>query len=197
MRRSPSTSSTCDPALAGLQDFYVFDLGGGSLECLAFRGRRVQQAVSLQLGCVRLTEKFVSDRGAPFAVDLFPRIAAYCAQAMASAGFAFDLPPGAVAVGTGGTITTVRTIVAAQHGVALEASAPDVALETLHRQLLEIGGLPLAARRQVAGLPPARADVFPTALATLIAVAERGRFSAFRHSLYNLRFGLAREALGG
>jgi exopolyphosphatase/guanosine-5'-triphosphate,3'-diphosphate pyrophosphatase len=52
---------TCDPALADLRDFYVFDLGGGSLECLAFRDRRIEQAVSLQLGCVRLTEQFVRD----------------------------------------------------------------------------------------------------------------------------------------
>ena len=39
-----------DPALSGLRDFYVFDLGGGSLECLAFRDRRVVQAVSLPPG---------------------------------------------------------------------------------------------------------------------------------------------------
>jgi exopolyphosphatase/guanosine-5'-triphosphate,3'-diphosphate pyrophosphatase len=50
-------------------------------------------------------------------------------------------------------------------------------------------------RKEVPGLPPARADVFPTALATLLAVAELGRFSAYRHSLYNLRWGLAAEEL--
>ena len=49
---------TSDPALATLGDFCVFDLGGGSLECLSFRERKIEQAVSLQLGCVRLTEKF-------------------------------------------------------------------------------------------------------------------------------------------
>jgi exopolyphosphatase/guanosine-5'-triphosphate,3'-diphosphate pyrophosphatase len=48
---------TSDPALVDLQDFYVFDLGGGSLECLLFRERAITQAVSLQLGCVRLTER--------------------------------------------------------------------------------------------------------------------------------------------
>ena len=54
---------TCDPALTTLRDFYVFDLGGGSLECLAFRDRQIAQAVSLQLGCVRLTDKFVAELG--------------------------------------------------------------------------------------------------------------------------------------
>ena len=186
----------CDPALSALENFYVFDLGGGSLECLAFRNRQVKQAASLQLGCVRLTEKFVPDPTAPFSTKHARQIEAHCEEAFARAGFVFDLPGGTVAVGTGGTITTVRAIVAAQRGVALEATSPEVSVDTLRTQLKEIGGLALAARQQVAGLPPTRADVFPTALATLIAVAERGKFTAFRHSFYNLRFGLAREALG-
>ena len=186
---------TCDPALAGLKDFYVFDLGGGSLECLAFRARQARQAVSLQLGCVRLTEKFVADPALPFAPEVAQRIVAYCDATFARSGFAFNLPPGSTAVGTGGTVTTVRAILAAQRGLTLGATPPDVVVSTLRTQLREIGALPLAARRQVPGLPPARADVFPAALATLVAVAERGRFTSFRHSLFNLRFGLAAETL--
>lgn len=186
---------TCDPALASLRDFYVLDLGGGSLECLKFRDRQVTQAVSLQLGCVRLTEKFVPDPAAPFSAEADLRIAAHCAETFERSGFAFNLPPGATAVGTGGTFTTVRTILAAQRGITLDATPPDLVVSTIRTQLREIGALPLAARQQVSGLPPARADVFPTALATLIAVADRGRFTSFRHSLFNLRYGLAAEAL--
>jgi hypothetical protein len=37
--------------------------------------------------------------------------------------------------------------------------------------------------------------VFPTALATLLAVADAGELPAFRNSLHNLRFGLAAELL--
>ena len=186
---------TCEPALAALENFYVFDLGGGSLECLAFRDRQVRQAASLQLGCVRLTEKYVPHPAAPFSPALSQRIAGHCDEVFARSGFAFDLPPGAVAVGTGGTITTARAIAAARKGVSLEQTPPDVTVDELRSQLREIGGMTLDARRHVAGLPPARADVFPTALATLIAVAERGQFAAFRHSFYNLRFGVAAEAL--
>ena len=155
----------------------------------------MKQAVSLQLGCVRLTEKFVPDPSAPFTAELSQRIAAHCDAEFARSGFAFNLPPGSTAVGTGGTVTTVRAILASQRGVPLAATPPDVIASTLRTQLREIGALPLAARQQVPGLPPARADVFPTALATLIAVADRGRFTSFRHSLFNLRYGLAAEAL--
>lgn len=186
---------TCDPALAALDNFYVFDLGGGSLECLAFRDRRIVQAVSLQLGCVRLTEKFVADSTAPFAESAAIAIAAHTRAIVSAAGFAFSLPQSAVAVGTGGTITTVRTILAARAGTSLDQTPPIVTLAQLRELLALLGPLSLAARRQISGLPPARADVFPTALATMIALAELGGLDAFLHSFYNLRYGLAAEAL--
>jgi exopolyphosphatase / guanosine-5'-triphosphate,3'-diphosphate pyrophosphatase len=44
-------------------------------------------------------------------------------------------------------------------------------------------------------MPAARADVFPAAVITMLSVAEYGHISSFQHSLYNLRWGLAAEAL--
>jgi exopolyphosphatase/guanosine-5'-triphosphate,3'-diphosphate pyrophosphatase len=186
---------TCDPALAALRDFYVFDLGGGSLECLAFRDRRITRAVSLQLGCVRLTEKFVADRSAPFAEPAATAIASHIRATLAASDFAFSLPPVAVAVGTGGTVTTARAILAARAGATLEQTDTLVTLADLRALLAWLGALPLAPRQQIPGLPPARADVFPAALATVIALAETGGFPAYRNSLHNLRYGLAAEAL--
>ena len=186
---------TSDPALARLRDFYVFDLGGGSLECLAFRDREIQRAVSLQLGCVRLTEKFVPDPTAPFSSDARHAIRQHTHALLVQSGFGFALPAGAAAIGTGGTVTVARAILAARTGLTLEASEPQVTLAQLHELLAWMGPLPLAARRSITGLPPARADVMPAALATLITVAETGTFTAYRHSLYNLRYGLAAEAL--
>jgi exopolyphosphatase/guanosine-5'-triphosphate,3'-diphosphate pyrophosphatase len=186
---------TCDPALIALRDFYVFDLGGGSLEGLSFRDRRITRAVSLQLGCVRLTEKFVADPSAPFAEPAASAIASHIRAALAASDFAFSLPPAAVAVGLGGTVTTARAILAARAGATLEQTDSLVTLADLRALLAWLGALPLAPRQQIPGLPAARADVFPTALATVIALAEIGGFSAYRNSLHNLRYGLAAEAL--
>lgn len=187
---------TSDPALRHLRDFYVFDLGGGSLECLAFAGRAVRQATSLPLGCVRLTEKFVADPAAPLSPAARERIAATVRTQLAAAPFTFSLPAGTPAVGTGGTVACARAILGARHGVAFSQTTPAVTRAEL-RELLEwIGALPLAARRAIPGLPPARADVFPAALATLDTVAETAGISAFHHSLCNLRYGLAAQALG-
>ena len=185
---------TCDPALADLRDFYVFDLGGGSLECLAFCNRRIQQAVSLQLGCVRLTEKFVADPSAPFSAEARQRIDAHVRDVLRQSGFRFTLTA-AAGVGTGGTVATVRAILGARTGRPVEAADPRVTLALLRELLDQTGALPLAQRCLVPGLPPSRADVFPAALATIIALADVGGLGEFRHSFYNLRWGLAAETL--
>jgi exopolyphosphatase/guanosine-5'-triphosphate,3'-diphosphate pyrophosphatase len=187
----------CDPALSRLQNFYVFDLGGGSLECLAFRGRRPGQAVSLQLGCVRMTERFVADPALPFAASASREIGACVRAAIGESGFEFGLPRGSAAVGTGGTLTTVRAMRAGRQRVPFERTDPVITVAELRRLLAEVAPQTLAARRRIPGLPPERADVFPAALATLVSIAELGRFDRFRHSLYNLRWGLAAGLLAG
>jgi exopolyphosphatase/guanosine-5'-triphosphate,3'-diphosphate pyrophosphatase len=181
----------CDPALEALRDFYVFDLGGGSLECLDFRDRKVAQAASLQLGCVRLTEMLVADPALPFTAGEL--IAARVGTTVAAAGF--SLAHGGAAVGTGGTLTTARAVLGARAGRTLEKTDPRITVGQLRGMLSQVGGLALADRRKVAGLPPARADIFPAALSILVALAELGGFYAYQHSLYNLRWGVAAEAL--
>ena len=186
---------TADPALAHLRDFYVFDLGGGSLECLAFRDRRIVQALSLQLGCVRLTERFVSDPSLPLPAETLTRIAGHTRDTLAASGFRFDLPPDTPAIGTGGTVTTARAILAARENKSLADSATFLSIENIRDLLALTAREPLARRREIPGLPPARADVFPTALATILALAEANRFPGLHNSLHNLRWGLATEAL--
>ncbi|HVU36032.1 MAG TPA: phosphatase [Opitutaceae bacterium] len=186
---------TCDPALRHLTAFYQFDLGGGSLECLAFRDRQVEHAVSLQLGCVRLTEKFVPDPTRTFGRTPRYRTMQHVHDVIVRGGFPFTLPPGTPAVGTGGTVTTVRAIAAARQGVPLEQTDPFVPLTELRLLLTRLARLTLGERQQVPGLPAARADVFPVALATLIVVADLAGVPGYHHSLYNLRYGLADEAL--
>lgn len=186
---------TCDPALREQRNFYVFDLGGGSLECLAFRDRKIVQAQSLQLGSVRLTEKFVRDVTQPLTAAEAEQVTAHVRDAVAQAGFAFNLPPDAIVVGTGGSVSTVRAILGARVGNRFDATSPIVTIAELQQLFTWIAALPLTGRKQIAGLPAARADIFPVALATLLAVAEVGKFGAYQNSVYNLRYGLADEAL--
>jgi len=185
---------TCDPALADLRDFYVFDLGGGSLECLLFRDRRITQAVSLQLGCVRLTERFIKDAAAPLPAAEATALALHVHDELKRSGFRFPVTAPA-AVFTGGSMSAVRAIKGARHGLPLEATPAIIGTDTLHPMLDEMAHLTLAERKAVPGLPPARADVLPAALVTMLAIADYARLDRFHHSLHNLRWGLAAEAL--
>jgi len=186
---------TCDPALKGLRDFYLFDLGGGSLECLSFRDRTIVQAVSLPLGCVRLTERCITDPALPYKPEEHQQIVDTAQKTIAASGFHFNLPPHAVAIGTGGTVTTARAILAARRGKTLETSDTILTLAELRELLAYCGRCSLEDRRRIPAMPAARADVLPAALATVIAIAELGGIEAYRHSLYNLRWGLADELL--
>lgn len=188
---------TCDPALRDLRDFLMFDLGGGSLECLAFQNRTIERAASLPLGCVRLTERFVADVNAPLAKAAESRVAEHVRACFDLAGITIPQGETRSVIATGGSIITARAILAARGGRTFDESDPILTVAQLKALLDGLGALPLAERKQVAGLPPARADVFPVALATFVAIADFGGFSAYRTSLYNLRYGLADEALGG
>jgi exopolyphosphatase/guanosine-5'-triphosphate,3'-diphosphate pyrophosphatase len=184
----------CDPALSQLSDFYVFDLGGGSLECLSFKKRKVKQAISLPLGCVRLTEQFVKDPSVAFTAK--DAVMKHVKDTLAGSAFKFDLGPAAVSVGTGGTLTAARAIRAADTDTTLERTKATIPTGELQMLLDALGKMTLEERQKFPGLPKARADVYPTALATVLALAEAGNFTKYEHSLYNLRWGLAAEAFG-
>lgn len=185
---------TSDPALTDLQSFSVFDLGGGSLECLLFHDRQIKQAASLQLGCVRLTEKFIADPAAPLKPEEANALARHVQAELKRSGFRFPVIAPA-AVFAGGSMSTVRAIKGARHGLRLEETPTIIGTDTLGQMLDELAPMTLEERKTIPGLAAARADVFPAALITMITVADYAHIERFHHSLHNLRWGLAAEAL--
>jgi exopolyphosphatase/guanosine-5'-triphosphate,3'-diphosphate pyrophosphatase len=187
---------TTDPALLGLRNFHAYDLGGGSLECLSFKERKLRHEMSLPLGCVRLTEMFVTSPEAPLDQAAEREIGRHVKEALLKAEVPLPVPSGFGVVGTGGTLSTVRAMVGVNRGVPFEETNPVVGVTLLHEVLGKVAALGLEARKKVPGLPPERADVFPTALVTLLALADLGGIPSFHHSLRNLRWGVASEMLG-
>lgn len=184
----------CDPALAGLQNFYVFDLGGGSLECLLFRDRKIHHSASLPLGCVRLTERFIRDVAVPLTVTESTALALHVRDELKRSGFRFPVIAPA-AIFAGGSMTTVRILQATRQGLKLAETPAIIPLESLVSLLDELAPLTLEQRKAVPGMPAARADVFPAALITMVAVADYARIKRFHHSLHNLRWGITAEIL--
>jgi len=185
----------CDPAMRGVGAFYLFDLGGGSLEILGFENGQVSQLASLQLGCVRVTEHCVSDPTQPLSADVIAAIRTHVRTLIDVSGFRFDVPPPASAVATGGTATTFRLIKGAVEGRPLDQISATIGVAELRSLAERVASVPIEARRAIPGLPAARADVFPAALLTLVEAAQLAGIEQFRHSVFNLRYGLASELL--
>jgi len=166
-------TSDLDP---GLGPFLVFDLGGGSTEfVLGTSGPdgAVAGALSLDVGCVRLTERFLhSDPPAP--EDLSAAIS-YVDTWLDDV--VRDLPGSAEAqtvVGLAGTVSTVAAVelgldaydrAAIHHFVLTKEAAEDV-FRTLATEAL-------ADRVHNPGLERARADVIVGGCCALVAIYRR------------------------
>lgn len=134
----------------------VFDVGGGSTELIRGDERgTVTSAVSLDVGCVRLTERHLPSDPPPVREQL--------AATADTEHLLADQPPPVPStslVGVAGTITTLVAIRDALdpyvgsrvHGARLTAAELDQLVERL-------ASTRLAARRHIVGLAPKRADV--------------------------------------
>jgi len=127
----------------------VIDVGGGSTELILGGPDGVAFHTSLDLGCVRLTERFGTDFGAA---------AAHVRDVLAGSVPA-DVRPRA-AIGVAGTITTIATL-----DLGLEEEDPDVvhghglSAETVAAWTERLEGMSVEEIRALRGMHPGRAPV--------------------------------------
>lgn len=185
----------CDPQIAGSSRFIQMDIGGGSLELIRFQQGTIVQALSLQLGAVRLTERFIHDREAALSNQIVAAITAHVQQQLTDSGFSFAEDAGPMIV-TGGAFTITRAMLAAQAGMTIEARSPLLKHTEITALKAKLMHLPLHERMAVPHLPASRADIIPTALITIDTVLNVAQRHSVTHSFYNLRYGIAAELLG-
>jgi exopolyphosphatase/guanosine-5'-triphosphate,3'-diphosphate pyrophosphatase len=164
----------------------VVDVGGGSTELVVADGTEIVSATSLELGSVRLTERYLHT-DPPARAEL-----AACRRHVRAV-----LPPLAVsaAVAVAGTATTAATVELAidrydpalVHGHVVTATALD-------RIVARLSALPLQGRGRVRGLEPARAPVIVAGLVVLQEVLRTCRLDAMTISDRDLLHGLAHVA---
>ena len=183
-----------------LTDGIVLDIGGGSLQLIRVAGREELDMVSLPLGAVRMTERFLPGEG-PARKKELARLREHVEEMLPDS--AWLNTSGDRLVATGGA---VRNLAAAAQRAAFGASGgidigvqgflitPD-ALDDLVRTL---AALPVAERREVPGIKPGRADIILAAAVTLQTVLELGDFAGIEATEAGLREGLflARTILG-
>lgn len=141
-------------------DALIVDIGGGSTEVIAGGPAGVGFHVSTQMGCVRLTERWLADTDPPTADELERCAADVRAILAAAVPEEVRRAPRAGAIGVAGTVTTLAALdlglVAYDaeriHGHVLSAAA-------VVRERERLAALTEAERRAVPGIEPARAPV--------------------------------------
>jgi exopolyphosphatase/guanosine-5'-triphosphate,3'-diphosphate pyrophosphatase len=169
----------------------VVDIGGGSTELVAGGPDGLQFHESFDLGCVRLTERFLaSDPPAPEELG-------ECAAAVRSLlaeRVPDDVRP-AAAIGVAGTITTIAAL---DLGLA-EYDADRVHGHSISRggmieQLDRLASLPLERRREVPALEPERAPVIVAGAVILREALEYFGLDGIEASERDILDGAALEA---
>jgi exopolyphosphatase / guanosine-5'-triphosphate,3'-diphosphate pyrophosphatase len=156
--------------------YLVVDIGGGSTEFVVGDGE-VRAARSVDIGCVRMTERHLVQDGTVVDPPTLGRITAIRADidaALDSAEETVPLTEAATLIGLAGTVTTIAAI-------ALEL--PEYDSEAIHHsrvsleQVQEITGRLLAAtheeRAAIPAMHPGRVDVITSGALVLLAVMKR------------------------
>ena len=138
----------------------VCDIGGGSTELIAGQDGRVGFAVSLNMGCVRMSERHLHSDPATA-----EQVAALRHEA---AGMLPGHVPAGSLVGVAGTVTTLATIdLGLDEEIPEQIDGHELSADAVAAQLERLAALPLDERRQVRGLMPERASTIVAGTAIL------------------------------
>lgn len=149
-------TESLDPALG---PFLVLDIGGGSTEFISGGSSGTIHAVSLEVGCVRVTERYLQG-DPPAARELEEARAAV--RRVLSDGLGDEEPwrSSCQLVGLAGTVSALTVLSLGLEGFDEEAvHHARLSRKEVSRLCGELAGLTLAERRQVRGMEEARADV--------------------------------------
>lgn len=173
-----------------IRDGAIVDIGGGSLEYMTVRDRRLIRSTSAPLGAIYARERFLkSDPPTPKEVRALRKAVRQ----------AFDVEPGAgMLVGVGGAIRNLARIVRLRrgyplrriHGLALSRRE----VRFLARSLARVDS---DARRRMPGVSAARADIIHSAAIVIDEMMELAKASELVVSGQGLREGLLWQELRG
>ncbi|MEW1889349.1 Ppx/GppA phosphatase family protein [Streptomyces sp. NPDC085659] len=156
--------------------YLVVDIGGGSTE-LVVGDDRVRAARSVDIGCVRMTERHLVRDGVvadPPSREGIDAVRADVAAALDLAEETVPLASAATLVGLAGTVTTVAAMALGLEEYDSEAIHHSrVSLEQVREITARLLSSTHAERAAISAMHPGRVDVIPSGALILQAVMER------------------------
>lgn len=150
----------------------VIDLGGGSTEFVLGNQKGVVAARSVDIGCVRLTERHISSD--PPNVSQISRVIADTDRAIATAMGSVDLSATQRIVGVAGTVTTI-----AAHALGLESydsdriDRADIPIKDISKAAADMVAMTSAQRSKLGYMHDGRVDVIPAGSIIWARIVER------------------------
>src|SRR5437870_774109 len=142
----------------------IIDIGGGSTEFIITTGREPELLLSLRVGAVRLTEKFVTTD--PISPVELNRLVANIRSDLTRAIWEIKAASFDFVIGTSGTVLNmVDAVMLDDDGKApetlsdFESFSQTVTLDHIARLNRKLAGMTLRERAQVRGIEEARADI--------------------------------------
>jgi exopolyphosphatase/guanosine-5'-triphosphate,3'-diphosphate pyrophosphatase len=169
----------------------MMDIGGGSTELVVAEGETILAAVSTGVGVVKLTESCLhTDPPLPTELETVRRKAAERLDRARTVELR-GVPTGNTLVGTAGTVTSLAAVDLALIPYDLvRVSGHRITRVRIAQILHRLASLPLADRRRVPGLEPARADVIVAGGVICLAAMEVLGFPELTVSDGGLREGI-------
>ncbi|MEG0681692.1 MAG: Ppx/GppA phosphatase family protein [Eubacterium sp.] len=136
----------------------IFDIGGGSTELIYGKGRSLEKMTSLNVGCVRSTEEYITND--PPRPSEMEALNADCTKKLKEALSSYEKSKPYKLVGIGGTATTISTIkqkLKIYNSELVHQSV--VTYKDLSGIILDLASKTIDERRQIVGLEAKRADI--------------------------------------
>lgn len=186
-------AAVCATNTLPVEEGFVVDLGGGSLQIVEVRERRPARAASLPLGALRLTDTFRTD-GVP-APDAINALRRHVEGQLRTVPW---FRARGTLVGVGGTIRAIAKMdrrgkgwpVSHGHGYRLDRDAVESAWERVSR-------LDPARRKDIPGLSAHRVDLIVAGAGVVAWSLRASGFEELLTSSYGVREGVALQRLYG
>lgn len=173
-------------------DFLLIDIGGGSTEFI-WPSKTGISFESLNIGCVRLTERFISEPELPLKENKIREISNFVYNLLKSE---LNIKKTLSIKGVGGTITTLAAIKMAMEDYNSEKiEGAELYINELKELLNKFKKLDLNDRSRLKGLQPKRADIIPAGLIILLEILGYISSESLTVSDHDLLYGLLKEEL--
>jgi exopolyphosphatase/guanosine-5'-triphosphate,3'-diphosphate pyrophosphatase len=174
----------------GNKQALFIDIGGGSTEVIIGTQHQYHYLNSLKLGAIRLTTRFLADVPGPVPPRRYAQVRQHVRHYVVHTLREMRAHRIDLAIGSAGTIENLADV--ATRVLLKRARQRDDVLTAaqLKHVVSLLGALPLAARRKVPGLNPARADIILGGAVILETLMEELELSEIQISERGLRDGL-------